>query len=135
MPDACVVDTDVVSYLFKRDTRAEACRSYLVGAVPLVSFMAIAELERWALQSTSGAARRRSFATFIEQHTIVYADRDLCRTWARIADRTRRRGRPIPVADAWIAATAIAPGVPLPTNDRSDFAGVPDPRLLPDRTA
>ena len=72
---------------------------------------------------------------FLEQFTIVLVDRSLCRTWAEVGDRARRSGRPIQAADAWIAATAIALGVPLITNNRDDFAGVTDLLILPDDTA
>lgn len=44
-----VVDTDVVSYLFKSDTRAQLYRPLLMGKLPLISFMTLAELDRWAL--------------------------------------------------------------------------------------
>ncbi len=44
MSDA-VVDTDVVSFLFKRDTRAQAYKRHLVGRRLVVSFMTVAELE------------------------------------------------------------------------------------------
>jgi tRNA(fMet)-specific endonuclease VapC len=43
MSDA-VIDTDVVSFLFKRDTRAELYRPHLVGRRIVVSFMTVAEL-------------------------------------------------------------------------------------------
>lgn len=47
---AVVVDTDVVSYLFKGDSRAEAYRPHLTGNLLVVSFMTVAELDRWALE-------------------------------------------------------------------------------------
>lgn len=49
-----VVDTDVVSYLFKRDSRAEAYRPHLTGRLLVVSFMTVAELDRWALERDWG---------------------------------------------------------------------------------
>lgn len=39
-----VVDTDVVSFLFKRDTRAELYRRHLEGRRPLISAQTLAEL-------------------------------------------------------------------------------------------
>jgi len=41
-----VVDTDVVSFLYKRDTRALLYTPYLDGKLTLISFMTIAELHR-----------------------------------------------------------------------------------------
>lgn len=48
MPEV-VVDTDVVSYLFKKDTRSRLYRRHLLGNGLVVSFMTLAELEHWAL--------------------------------------------------------------------------------------
>jgi tRNA(fMet)-specific endonuclease VapC len=130
MAEGCVLDTDVISYLFRRDTRAEAYRPYLTGRLLAVSFMTIAELDRWALQRNWGPARQGRMAAFLDQFIIVLVDRALCRTWAEVGDEARRKGRPIQAADAWIAATAIALGVPLVTNNRGDFAGVDNLMML-----
>src|SRR6266516_7837989 len=107
MPDGYVLDTDVLSYLFRGDTRAEAYRPYLTNALLAISFMTIAELDRWALHRNWGQARQGRMAAFLARFTIVLVDRALCRAWAEVADQARRHGRPIPAADAWIAATAI----------------------------
>ena len=42
-----------------------------------------------------------------------------------VTDTARRSGKPIAVADAWIAATALSYGVPLVTHNVGDFAGLP----------
>jgi predicted nucleic acid-binding protein len=132
MPDAgCVVDTDVLSYLFRRDTRAEPYRPYITGRILAVSFMTLAELERWALQRDWGPVRRERMADFLSQFIVILVDHALCKTWAAVADQARRNGRPIQVGDAWIAATAISLNVPLITNNRRDFTGIAELRLLP----
>lgn len=94
--------------------------------------MTIAELDAWALQRGWGAARQERMAVFLERFTVVLVDRALCRTWAEVGTQARRNGRPIQAADAWIAATAIALGVPLITNNRDDFAGVDGLVILPE---
>ena len=53
-----VVDTDVISYLLKDDTRAEYYRPLLKDNVIIVSFMTIAEMDRWALVRQWGTTRR-----------------------------------------------------------------------------
>lgn len=50
MISAVLIDTDVLSFLFKGDTRAEKYRAHLTNRLLVVSFMTLAELERWALQ-------------------------------------------------------------------------------------
>ena len=39
-----VVDTDVVSFRFKKDTRARLYKRHLLGQQPLIAFMTLAEL-------------------------------------------------------------------------------------------
>ena len=43
--DAVLVDTDVVSYIFKRDTRGALYDPHLDGRSQFISFMTLAELE------------------------------------------------------------------------------------------
>jgi len=47
-----VLDTDVVSFLFKGDSRAPMYLSHLQNRQWLISFMTEAELEQWALRQT-----------------------------------------------------------------------------------
>lgn len=64
----------------------------------------------------------------MEQHLrnfVVYPyNRQMCRKWAEVSDDTRRKGRPIGVADAWIAATALLHNIPLVTHNREHFAAI-----------
>ena len=48
MNGVVIVDTDVVSFLFKGDTRAEAYRQHLQSKTLAISFMTVAELYQWA---------------------------------------------------------------------------------------
>jgi tRNA(fMet)-specific endonuclease VapC len=43
-----LVDTDVVSFMVKQDTRAGLYRPHLDGRLLAVSFQTVGELERWA---------------------------------------------------------------------------------------
>jgi tRNA(fMet)-specific endonuclease VapC len=121
---AVVVDTDVVSYLFKRDTRADLYRPHLDGQLPIISFMSLAELERWTLARSWGAGRRQDLLNYLRRYLIEPSSPELCRRWAEATDSARRAGKPIMTADAWVAATALAYDVPLITNNPSDFTGV-----------
>ena len=47
--DAVLVDTDVVSFLLKDDTRAQAYRPLLTSKTLVLSFMTVAELYQWAI--------------------------------------------------------------------------------------
>ncbi len=130
MPEGCVVDTDVLSYILRGDTRAAPYRVVLTGRLSVVSFMTVAELDRWSIQHQWGSARQEQMAAFLARFILVLPDRALCRTWAEVVNGARQQGRPIATADAWIAATALARDVPLLTHNTADYAGVTALRLL-----
>jgi tRNA(fMet)-specific endonuclease VapC len=119
-----VVDTDVISFLFKRDTRVPLYRRHLLGNTLYVSFMTVAELRRWALASNWGPAKVAKLDRYLQRFSMVLVDLPLCQKWAEAVDAADKAGLPIGVADAWIAATALTLGVPLVTNNAADYAGV-----------
>jgi predicted nucleic acid-binding protein len=119
-----VVDTDVVSFIFKQDTRAASYEPHLADKVAVISFMTSAELEQWALRSNWGEARRQRLAHYLQRFVVFHSDDDLCLKWAQVKHQARRDGRPIETADAWIAATALLHGVALVTHNRSHYSGV-----------
>jgi predicted nucleic acid-binding protein len=120
-----VVDTDVVSFLFRRDTRADLYRPHLAGRVLAISFMTLADLDQWVLEHQWGVERRERLAEHLTDYMVHPYDRDLCRWWATVRVACRRIGRPIDVADAWIAATALSSGLPLLTHNPAHLASVP----------
>lgn len=119
-----VVDTDVVSFLFKQDTRADLYRPHLNSEMLVISFMTLAELEQWTIMARWGTKRRNDLLNYLRRYLVEPSSPQLCRLWAEVMDSGRRKGRPISVADAWIAATALHYNVPLVTNNRDDYAGV-----------
>jgi predicted nucleic acid-binding protein len=121
-----IVDTDVVSYLFKSDTRGALYEPHLAGALPAISFMTLAELEQWTILHNWGARRHAELLRFVKDRFIVVDSNDaLCRKWAEVRGATVSVGRKIETADGWIAATALVYGAPLITHNRDDFADVP----------
>lgn len=54
---------------------------------------------------------------------IVPVDKQVSRAYGKLFAELKRAGRPLPINDVWIAATAIANGAPLLTFDR-DFEGI-----------
>lgn len=122
---AIVVDTDVMSYVQKRDTRAALYSPHLFGAEKLISFMTLAELRRWALQRNWGETRRAIYEDFLsENYGIIFADDKLCSLWAKVKSESQNKGRPIATADAWVAAVALMFDVPLVTHNRRHFENV-----------
>jgi predicted nucleic acid-binding protein len=101
--NAAIVDTDVVSMVFKGDTRALAYRTHIAGRLLGIYFMKLAELDRWPLERNRGQGQQ-----------VELAQQDV---------RSRR-------TDAWIAASALYYQVLLITNNRDDYSSVDGLALL-----
>jgi len=125
-----VVDTDVVSFLFKNHPVGHRYDSELAGRVPLISFLTVAEVERWALQYRWGSQRLHWLRLYLRRFTVVPPSPDLCRKWAEAMVAAQAAGRRIETADASIAGTALLYGVPLVTHNRGDYLGVPGLALI-----
>lgn len=104
---AAVVDTNVVSYTFKKDTRSRLYAPHLKGGINSISFMTEAELDYWAVSHNWGERKRAELADFLKQFAVVESDRRLCLKWAGVREIVRRSGHVIQPSDAWIAATAL----------------------------
>jgi tRNA(fMet)-specific endonuclease VapC len=130
MINACVNDTDVISFIFKSDTRASYYYPHLNNTLGLMSFMTLSELRQWTLVRGWGERRLRELESFLTQYHVIYADDYLCTIWAEIRRDAIKLGRPIDTADAWVAAVAVLYGVPLITNNRPHFMGVPDLTII-----
>lgn len=119
-----VVDTNIVSYMFKQDTRGELYRAHIEGHVAIIAAQTRAELERWMLQHNWGARRRDEMREYLRGFILAPVDASTCEAWAEAVDSARRNGKPILTADAWVAATSLTYDVPLVTHNPDDFAGV-----------
>jgi predicted nucleic acid-binding protein len=125
--NAAIIDTDVVSMLFKATpVRTRPHHGPLIG----ISFMVLAELERWQLERRWGTAGKADSAQHLTKYIVLPANRELCAKWAEVSWKARRMGRPIQTADAWIAASALYYQVPLITNNANDYGMVEGLQLL-----
>jgi tRNA(fMet)-specific endonuclease VapC len=125
-----VVDTDVVSFLFKNHPIGQFYDPILAGRLALISFMTVAEVERWAIQHRWSAQRLDWLHLYLRRFTVVPSSPDLCRKWAEVMVAARAAGRRIESADAWIAATAVLYDAPLATHNRRDYLGVPSLQVI-----
>jgi tRNA(fMet)-specific endonuclease VapC len=119
-----VLDTDVVSFVFKGDTRAELYLPLLEKREWLISFMTEAELEQWALLAKWSEKRVDWLHLFLDRFVVAPSSHDLALKWAEAMVSARRNGRRIESADACIAATALLCDATLPTHNKADYAGV-----------
>jgi predicted nucleic acid-binding protein len=121
---AVVVDTDVISFLYKGDTRGALYKPHLDGQFMFISFMTLAELRRWSYGLNWGAAKKAHFDVYLRRYSVQHSTPELCRIWAQVTDEGRRKGKAIAVGDAWIAATALYLKIELVTHNRTDFQSV-----------
>ncbi len=117
-----VVDTDVLSYYFKNDTRAALYDRHLLNARLHVSFATVAELYRWAKKAGWGARRTAELHQALSHYSVLPFDDELAWKWAEVMTIP---GVPIAHGDAWIASTAIRHGMPLVTHNRKHFEKIP----------
>ena len=121
MVERVVVDTDVISFVFKGHGHTARYAAELDGKRIVVSFMTIAELKRWALKKRWGANRLEKLDRQLRQLIIYPVDLKLCQRWAEVMTAAEAQGRPMSPQDAWIAATALQKNLPLITNNAKDF--------------
>lgn len=125
-----LVDTNVVSFVFKKDSRSVLYEPHLQGNFWLISFMTLAELKLWTLMNNWGQKRKDNFDQFLKNYLTIYPDEELCKIWAEIKSDAHRKGNPIDTADAWVAAVALLFDVPLVTHNRRHFENVKDLKII-----
>lgn len=119
-----VVDTDVVSFLFKAHSLAPAYQAILAGRSLAVSLITLAEIEYGMEAKNWGASRRDLMRRFLARFTLLLPDTETARAWSRTKRGCEKKGRPTSFADAWIAAAAIQLNIPLVTHNASDYTAV-----------
>ena len=130
-----VVDTDVVSFLFKSHSLAPAYQAILSGRPLAVSLITLAEIEYGMEAKNWGASRRELMRRFLTRFAPLLPDTETARVWARIKSACEKKGHPITFADAWIAAAALQSNVPLVTHNASDYGAVENLTILTAATA
>ena len=117
-----VVDTDVVSYGFRRDQMYLPYSQHLAQSNPVVAFATYAELMSGAKQRGWGQNRTDALRRHVLNHYFVFdAPLDLCDIWADLVAEARSKGRVLNISDGWVAATAVYLNVPLASNNRRDY--------------
>lgn len=128
-----LLDTDIVSFLLKGDTRAAVYVPLLTGNRFALSFMTVAELFQWAAVRKWGAGRVAALEQTLTRYLILPADMEMCRIWGTVRANRASAGRPMSAQDAWSAATAMRHALPLITHNASDYQSIPalDVRTAP----
>jgi predicted nucleic acid-binding protein len=119
-----VVDTDVISFIFKDHHVAPAYQEILAGRSLTVSLITLAEIEYGMEAKNWGTRRRELMGRFLSRFKPLLPDIDTANQWARIKNGCEKKGRPISFPDAWIAAAALQLNIPLVTHNAGDFEAV-----------
>ncbi len=97
-----------------------------LGSTAAVSVITIGELRAGVFLSSDPAMTSRRLRTLLlaEQSEPIPIDIRIADTWSELHVARRRMGRPMPLNDSWIAATALTVGLPVMTMD-ADFDDTP----------
>ena len=120
-----VVDTNVVSYIYHAEPVAQPYLQSIAGHSPFISFQTYEELLFGVLNRNWGQRRINELFRYVNaEYTVAGYDSNLVEICARLRAQSRRLGRELSAADAWIAATAVLLNCPLLSHDR-DFGNLP----------
>lgn len=122
--DIILLDTNIVSFIFKGDSRIIPYEPFLKGKKIAISFMTVAELFQWAAVRKWGIQKINQLEAYLHNYMVLPVDTESCRLWGQIRADCQAVGRPISPQDAWIAATALRFDLPLVTHNTADFEPV-----------
>ena len=96
-----------------------------------VSYVTVAELTAGVLQAPSPQERARRLRTLVHVRRLdpLPVDAPVAAAWPDLRQALRERKRRMPVNDSWIAATALAYGLPVVAQDE-DYAEVPGLEII-----
>jgi predicted nucleic acid-binding protein len=91
-----------------------------------VSVITVGELRLGVLAADSGPIRARRLETLSAAEALdpLPIDAQVAHAWAALRLALRDAGKRMPINDSWIAATAIANGIPVASQD-GDYDDVP----------
>jgi tRNA(fMet)-specific endonuclease VapC len=126
-----VVDTDVISFGFRNDSRFRFYMAHMQGLRPLMSFMTSAEIEFGVIRRNWGQERRQRLEQYLSQYySVIHSNDALCRVWAHLKAQSELAGKILPEADAWNAALAVLLDVPLLSHNRKHYEHLRQLKLI-----
>src|SRR5262245_20870204 len=122
MVKRALADTSIFIGLEANRFDAEAMSDYEWG----VSAVTLGELRLGVLHAGDAVAASRRLSTYqlAQRFEPIPIDEAVTDAWALLVSRLRAAKRKAPINDSWIAATAIAHGVPVVTQD-ADYDEMP----------
>ncbi len=120
-----ILDTDVFSFIYKRNQKAILFRPYIDGVNATICFATLAELYFGAYKANWGKQKITEMESEIAKYAILYPDYDICKLHGEIKGRCAKElQHNLSTPDCWIAAAALHFKRPLLTNNWNDFRHV-----------
>ncbi len=119
-----LVDADVFSMVHYAKGRYHDFEPFLTGRALLLSFSSVGELRAGAIKNRWGTPRRAQQESFIKAYAIVRPTTAAVNEYAALHARLHESLKGGGVNDMWTAAIALALGVPVATNNLSDFGKI-----------
>lgn len=111
-----LLDTNIVIAIFAKDPSAHQQLS--AANEVFVPSIVLGELYYGARKSSRGESNLRSVNKFAAANRILSCDSDTAQEYGRIKNQLRKKGRPIPENDIWIAAMARQHSLTLVSRDK-----------------
>jgi predicted nucleic acid-binding protein len=115
-----ILDTDVASKGFKGQLPPTMLRA-LGSAQFGITFVTLGELTQWAVWRSWAPRNRARLDQWVSTKAVLPYSEDVARMWGELSGYARRRGRPRPANDTWVAACCLVYQLPLATLNIKDF--------------
>lgn len=132
--DAVLLDTDVFSFLLRpADTRASLYRRHVQNKTVAITFVTVGELYFWAARRKWSGMTLASLEEKLKAVVVIPYDLQICKTYATLKNALKTQSgsdRVIGANDLWIASCAVRHNLPLVTNNRKHFEGIPGLKVI-----
>jgi predicted nucleic acid-binding protein len=118
------VDTDVFSMVHDRRGRHAAFGLLIAGHPLALPFAVVGELKVGAIRGGLQSRRLDALNAAIRTCVVIPTDVRIVDKWAELHARFLNRLKGEGINDLWIAACCVVQGLPLVTNNLSDFAQI-----------
>lgn len=110
-----LLDSNVAIALFRHDTGVQ--QALWAAQRIFIPVIVVGELLSGALKGGQAHQERARIHALLASGQVLDCDLETAEHYAQVKDELRRRGRPIPENDVWIAALARQHGLTLASRD------------------
>lgn len=110
-----LLDTNIVSAALEQETEVV---SRLTAVTVIIPNVVVGELYYGAYASTRIENNLQRIEALLEDFSVLTSDEETARQYGLVRAGLKRKGRPIPENDVWIAALALQYNLTLVTRDK-----------------